>query len=654
MDPITQQTALASAGAAGAGEALYVDDVFSTYLYRGNGTTKRIYNNIDVDGEGGLVWIKNRDNANHSHILADKTRGALYALLANADTRSDSYSGSVTNFHSDGFTVGNMAAVNTLDEDFVSWTFRKCPGFLDIVTYDGTGEAQSIPHNLGSVPGMILIKCTSEAKDWSVYHRSLGATKNMHLNDDSVADTQTGVFNDTEPTATHFTVNYDGDVNKLDATYIAYLFAHDDQSFGANSDESIIKCDSYVGAGSNNVKEVTVGFEPQWLLIKKTDGQENWMFFDSMRGVHAADGADDAFLAQTADTEQVSADRVRFTPTGFELYTGNMSNELNKTFAYVAIRRPNKPPEAATDVFKQFSLSAGEGADTFISTGFPVDTFIYRKKETGSTVVGDRLRGTAGGGDLKTNSTDQEATNSGAFFLDHSDGVTVDFSGGHSAASPAATDSSYIRYFFRRAPGFFDVVTYEGTGSPQNIPHNLGVKPELIIVKDRDNGTSWAIQAGPLGATDRLRMPQNGSTSAITSYWNDTEPTSSVFTVGGDNNTGASSSYIAYLFASLDGISKIGTYDGSSSNLDVNCGFASGARFVLIKRTDGIGDWWIFDSARGINAGGDPRLQINDTNAEDSSTDLIDPNGSGFTVVGGDTLINNTATGAKFLYLAIA
>jgi hypothetical protein len=127
-----------------------------------------------------------------------------------------------------------------------------------------------------------------------------------------------------------------------------------------------------------------------------------------------------------------------------------------------------------------------------------------------------------------------------------------------------------------------------------------------------------------------------------------------VFTVG----TGAtvnenSGTYVAYLFASLTGVSKVGSYTGNGSSQTINCGFTAGARFVLIKRSDGNGDWVVFDSARGIVAGNDPYLELNTTDAEVTDKDAVDTDNSGF-IVNETTGPNVNTNSATYIYLAIA
>ena len=183
----------------------------------------------------------------------------------------------------------------------------------------------------------------------------------------------------------------------------------------------------------------------------------------------------------------------------------------------------------------------------------------------------------------------------------------------------------------------------------------MGVTPELLITKRRTGNDSWWSQyTGIFGTTNGIRLDSNAATNTGASAFDGTSAaTSSVFYVGSDSSiNGSSDNYVAYLFATLPGISKVGSYTGSSSDVQVDCGFTTGARFVLIKRTDDIGDWCLFDTARGIVSGNDPKLSLNGGSAEDDGNDLIDPLSSGFTVVGGSTSINGP--GRSYIYLAIA
>ena len=164
-------TKLLQAAAGNAGEAVYVDDVFSTFLYKGGlSSPKVIVSGIDLSGEGGLVWTKNRTST-ASHQLTDTVTG--YRLEAD-DTAAGEASQSNVTFNSNGHSYsGYSSFFNGGSDDYVAWTFRKQEKFFDIVTWTGSGAANhTINHNLGSTPGMIIWKKYSGADSWGVWHRS--------------------------------------------------------------------------------------------------------------------------------------------------------------------------------------------------------------------------------------------------------------------------------------------------------------------------------------------------------------------------------------------------------------------------------------------------------------------------------------------------
>ena len=130
--------------------------------------------------------------------------------------------------------------------------------------------------------------------------------------------------------------------------------------------------------------------------------------------------------------------------------------------------------------------------------------------------------------------------------------------------------------------------------------------------------------------------------------WNSTAPTASVFTVGSAGDVNSSShTYIAYLFATVAGVSKVGSFTATGSDVNVDCGFTNGAKFVLIKRTNTADDWFIF---RDIASGNDKRLKLNTTDAEATGSDNIDPLSSGFTMTSG--ILGDS--GNEFIFYAIA
>ena len=613
----------------------------------------QITHTLSTPGEGGLVWIKNR-NSNGDHWLFDTERGPTKGLRITTDgefTLSDYFS----SFDSDGFTVGSNGSTNYDTLTYASWSFRKAPGFFDVVTYTGSGSAQTISHNLGSVPGMIIVhrvnhNGTQAGGTWPVWHRSISTNTSSRLLLNEATEAQGSSTFGTTMTSTEFSVGTSPDTNNSGSTYVAYIFGHDDQSFGTSGAESIIKCGSYTGNGSESGNVIDLGFEPQWLMIKRTSDTDPWLIWDTMRGM--ANGVQDPYLRPNLNNAEDVFAGVNVLPTGFELASSTgFQNSSGQTYIYMAIRRPHKPPTAGTEVFAaQASRDAADGTPSELTytSNFPVD-LMFNIGRAGNSVnmpTVDRLRGNAY---LRTSQPDGESgspwrldTNAGVY-LDGNFGATSDHGG----------------LMFRRAPGFFDMVAYSGTGSNATHNHNLNAVPELIIVKARNvSSEHWWVYSSVTGAEKALKFNSINSEDSWSGYWNNTAPTSSVFsTTGYDGNNGTGKTYIAYLFASLDGISKVGSYTGTGSNINVDCGFTAGARFVMIKRTNGSftssGGWYFWDTARGIVSGNDPYLLFNSTAAEVTNTDYIYPLNAGFTVTSSAPAELNTS-GGTYLFLAIA
>jgi len=651
MDPITQQTTLASAG--GKKDPLYVDDVFSTFLYEGNSSTQTITNGIDLAGEGGLVWTKCR-NDSHSHYLFDTERGALESLTSHTTGGSGTLSSSLTAFGSTGFTLGN-SIVNNGNDDFAAWTFRKAPGFFDVVTWtgDGTSTGRNIPHSLGSVPGMIIAKRTDSTGDWEVHHRSLAYNYFAQLNS-SAAATATGGNNrwrNTTPTSSVFTVG--STLNASGATYVAYIFAHDEASFGTDGDESIIKCGSVNNNGSQ-VTDVNLGFEPQFIIIKNASVSEHWFMFDVMRGMYIKSFK--LFPNKSNAEDIVYGEIVSPTATGFSLSTASAGDFANGDYIYMAIRRPHKPPEAGTDVFHAYYGTPS--TNSFITTGFPLD--IQIKKEASSANSHRLVTRKLGLNTWNTTGSHtkalQPAGNDEAQLGNQSRSVR---STGHGVSTNDANNLMIINTF-KSAPGFMDVVAYTGNGSgggntPNLINHSLSAIPELIITKNTSNdGYLWLVYHSGLSSINSyLVLSGNAGEQTLNKVWNSTVPTSTQFFLNLGENNYNNLSHIAFLFATLPGISKVGSYTGTGSAINVDCGFTNGARFILIKRRDSSGDWYVWDYARGIVSGNDPYYKMNVGAAQTTNTDYIDPLNSGFTVTSSAPAALN-ASGGTYIFLAIA
>ena len=636
--------ALSAAGSSG--PATYVDDVFSTYLYTGNGSTQTITNGIDLAGKGGMVWFKARSTTGNNTL---STTGITGRLLTDT-TGALNVNPVVDSYNSNGFTTLTSASTpNQSGVTFASWTFRKAPKFFDVVTYTGTGSARTIAHNLGSVPGMIIVKNLTSAVNWSVYHRSIGNTDYLSLNTTDAKTTSSSRWNNTSPTSAEFTVGATN--NTSGATYVAYLFAHDAGGFGTSGTDNVISCGSYTGGGAGNF--VTLGYEPQYVLIKNvTTGSTVWVAADIMRG---ASQTSYAFLYPSQSNAEAAGagGLIRPEATGFSFETTNSAyNQSGSTYIYMAIRRPMKPPTSGTEVFSPVIKNAV--ANSVVTTGFPVDLSISAQRSKAAnegTNVIDRLRGssTTRAPTLQTNRDVAEYVwTSNGFGLD-SNTTLVD-----NLYNPVfGVTSSVVYWNFRRATGFFDVVCYTGTGSARTVAHNLGVAPELIIFKNRVSTTiNWNVNVQSIN-TNNWTLSLNTDEAVSNKALFSTAPTSSLMTFTGAQVNVSGNGYVAYLFASVAGVSKVFSFTGNGSSQTINCGFTSGARLILIKRTDSTGDWYIWDSSRGIVSGNDPHLSLNSTAAEVTTDDSIDPDSSGF-VVNQLAATNINVSSATYIGLAIA
>jgi hypothetical protein len=626
-----------------------ISSLFSTYLYTGTQSAATINNGINLSGKGGLVWIK--DRSTNGHFLFDTERGATKRLRSHGTDAENTDSTSLTSFNTNGFSVGANASMNGTGDFVVSWTFRKEPKFFDVVKYTADGvNPKTISHNLGSVPGMIIVKALDNNSNngaWKVYHRNLNGGTNptdkviqLHVHDEETTSGAIDSFTST-PTSTTFSVGTD--LNTNGEEYIAYLFAHNDSDGGFGPDsEDIIKCGSFT-TDANEDATIDLGFEPQFVMFKRTDSSTggDWSVYDSMRGMQGDFLSQAALLEwNTSDAEDATTNRIAITSTGFKIDNYG----ANRSYIYMAIRRPDQSvPTSASDVF---AVQDGRGASKLFTAGFPVDMLLIGDDTGDDWQLRDRIRG---GVELHTNNTDAEGTNTFYHFDDQTGVVTS--SGGGSAIA------QLTGFMWKRARDYFDVVAYTGTGSATTVTHNLGVAPEMMWIKCRSNADNWAVYHSGIGATKVIFLNNDIAASTLSTRFNDTAPTSSVFTVGTDAEVnGSGRTYIAYLFATVAGVSKVGSYTGNDVDQTIDCGFSNGARFILIKRTDATGDWYVLDAERGLTTSSDPYLELNTTDAE-ATGNMINVRSSGFGVsAGAGTNGNSTINinNATYIFYAIA
>ena len=646
------RNALMQAAGSASGDKVYVEDVFSTHLYTGNGSNGlAIDNGIDLDGEGGLVWIKGRTSGgvgSDNHSLATTDQGLTHQLASDLTNGNIAWS-NMQSFDDDGFTLTNGGTTNTNGVDYVSWTFRKQAGFFDVVKFSttGGGGTQAVSHSLGSIPGFIIIKKTSAAQSWFTFHKSVTSPNSNWWR--NFSDLTTAAFDDyfsdnsainSAPTSTAVTVgSYFTDQT---ADFIMYVFAEggsDDQIFGDDGDEAIIKCGTYTTDGTGVNSSIDVGFEPQWLMVKRSDSTSGWVLIDNMRGWPSV-GTCAVLEANDSDAEATSS--MGLNSKGFK---DEGSFDANATMVYVAIRRgPMKEPSAGTDVYTPVRPSSS-GTFTAVS-GFPTDLTINKGPSNGDTTyLGNRLTGV--NSVAPTSTAAQFSVNFAFNFMNQ---ITIGGTGDY---------SSWISWNFRRYPKVFDTVVYEGNGnnSPfRQITHNLGVAPELVIIKNVDQALHWGVNQNTGDSdvdADVVYLNLDGAYSGGSGL---TASATTVTLNGGWGGTaqtnGSGDTHLMLMFASLSGISKVGAYVGTGNDLNVT-DLGAAARFVLIKRTDATGDWYVFDTVTGIVSGNEAYNFLNSDTGVQTAADYIDPHSSGFTITSSAPDALN-ASGGKYLYLAFA
>ena len=412
--------------------------------------------------------------------------------------------------------------------------------------------------------------------------------------------------------------------------------------FGEVGNQNIIKCGSYKGAGAAE-NHVHVGFEPSFVMVKGTSNTGGWRMFDSMRGISSGYG-DATLQANTSGAEFDNWDQIDLTPTGFKL----QANETNTngggySYVYLCIRRPDplvaKPVEAGTDVF---SMDAPNSNTTgpIMESPFPVDFGLAKvPTATGTWYASARL---IQGEFLETDSN-AAGSSYGNFPFDYQNGWIS-----HSSYNV------YQSWMWKRHAGF-DVVAYAGDEVASNdrvIRHSLGKIPEMIWVKNRTIDYSWDVyHKGMNGGTNPwnygMHLNDTSVESADSSVWNNTAPTSLGFTVGSSHTVNRDgSNFLAMLFASVEGISKVGYFAGSDSANTISLGFTP--RFFLLKNVNATEYWPTHDSVRGF----DKRLAINNANPQATTTGWVTPTASGVTLKGNELAINKS--GYNYIYYAHA
>ena len=338
---------------------------------------------------------------------------------------------------------------------------------------------------------------------------------------------------------------------------------------------------------------------------------------------------------------------------------------------YKTLNTANLPTPAIADgsAYFQTTLYAGNSSNgheinqSGNSTFTPGLVWIKDRDGANQHHLFDQVRGVYKR--LRTSSTGAESTETDQLVSFDSDGFTLDDDLGTQAinrnsnyvawqwkangSGSSNTDGSITSTVSANTTAGFSIVSFTGTGTAgATVGHGLGVEPDMIILKFLNTTSNWSIYHKELGNTKRLVFTTAASTTS-SAYWNNTSPTSSVFTLGTDLNQ--TYNQVVYCFASVEGFSKFGRYtgNGSSNGSFVWCGFRPA--FVMTKRSDSTGNWTMFDNQReGYNVDND-RLRANTLDTE-TTTDYVDILSNGFKLRSSDADVN--ASGGTYLFMAFA
>jgi len=545
----------------GTSKKTYMDDVFSTYLFRGNATSRSITNGIDLAGEGGMTWIKNRDATSGQDIF-DTVRGTGKRVTAESDAAQSNAGNCVNAFNSNGFGLGTDSMTNTNNEDYASWTFRKAPGFFDVVTYTGSSSARTISHNLGCVPGSIFIKKTSGNDSWAIYHQGTDSTSPedyyLKLDATSARIDDATFWNDTKPTASVFSLGGAGAVNSDGHTYVAYLFA------GGESTEATAKCVDFDGNDS-----LTLASSTDFTL----DGDftvEGWFYVDAHTAYDSIWGLGKYSGASPND--------------GIEFYYA--SDGVLTLYAMGAVKITG--PVLKIQTWQHIALVRSGSKVTLYVDGYDeghyTESSTYGSNGNNTFVIGGAL-------------------NASSAVVDHFDGKISNF---------------------RVVKG---TAVYTSSFRPPTKPLTNITNTKLLCCNNSSN-TGSTVTPGTITAND------NPSTTRFPHSPFD-DPAAFKF---GD---------------SKEGIIKCGSYVGNGSTTGPKIHLGWEPQWLMIKITNTVDDWLIFDDMRGIGGTSmsDVMLRANTTGADDAYGNAVYINASGFQPRDNDAMINHT--NQEYNYIAI-
>ena len=655
---------------------------FKAITYTGNGGTQAI---TGLGFKPDFVWIKNRDSSSQGPLIQDSSRGTGSSkVLFSSETASEGTYGQyghVSAFGSDGFTVvdGSGKHVNSSNEKYVAWCWKAGGGTtssnsdgeittnvqanqdagFSIVTFDGItdpGEKRSFGHGLSQAPEFIWMKRRGSAQHPAVFAQNSGSW---------------GYFDGTSSTSVLYDYASNITVNStvIDIVDLAEWFADASSEYVYwcwHSVAGYSKIGTYTGNGSATGPIVNTGFEPAFLMIKRVDSTDNWYIVDNARST--VNPREAALFANLGDSEYATyAAKTDFLSNGFQIVsTDNATNSDGGTYLYFCFAA--NPDEEAPTLSSSFNIETykGTGGNKSITNlGFEPGFIWLKNRSQGGYAprIFDIVRGATKR--LQSSTTATESSDSTSLTSFDADGFSL---GSDNYVNNSGDD--FIAWTFKaddneptintngnitsitsvNANAGFSIVKYHGNnGSSGTIGHGLSSAPELIITKALNFSAGWPTQAG---GSFGIRLNEDGGNQSGNGnvFYGNTSPTSTVYTVGGSDETNDDYDYIAYCFHSVAGYSKVGTYTGSTSGVTITTGFKPD--FIFIKSSSNVEHWAILDTRRGNFK----VIKPNTNDAEsDSTLNTFTVTSTGFSFPHQDTadaMLNEN--GYQYIYMAVA
>ena len=435
---------------------------------------------------------------------------------------------------------------------------------------------------------------------------------------------------------------------------------------------------TYTGNGSDNGPIINTGFEPAFVMIKRTDSADNWSITDNKRTT--SNPRDLGLFPNLSSQELQGGYTVNYLSNGFQIATSGSGVNVNGgTFLYLAFASDPSPAPVLADSFNA-NLYTGNGTSQSIDGfGFtPNLIWIKNRDNAYSHQLYDSVRGAGSSKNLMSDNATIEGSDANLYgYLSSfdSDGYTVQ-SGTSSGFTNIWTNQSgqdYVAWTWKtnsiptintdgtvqsvvsanQASGF-SIVSFK-TPATNNftVGHGLSDAPKLMIIKGRTIVSSWTVYSSEIGATNYLQLNTTNGSTASSLPFNDTAPTSSVFTLGSSTVWyGTNEDYIAYCFSEVAGFSKFGSYTGNGSSSTgpvVTTGFQPD--FIMLKSSSySPTQWVLLDSVRDNSVDFSAVLFANLPDAEADGITRVETSSTGFQITTASNSYNRN--GETYIYMA--